>query len=334
MKTKIKRILPDFIFFKLKRISNLIYLNYNYFKDMKRYSKHSFELSKNKTKRHMEADLIFFYHKIEKGLSLPHPKIGFGQKKVYHLLNLIKSYQNTYGWDDTAQVSLNALFAYLEFNQTHGLVLDDLQRELDHLKKTSNFKGDNLNGGTTNISIEDIETARVDFKKFANSRYSLRTFSPGPISHSVIKEAVKIAQKSPSVCNRQSWKVYAYSNEYKNEILKHQNGNMGFGNDADKILIITATLEDFRGPKERNQAFIDGGLFSMSLMYALHSLSIGTCALNLSLDFDDEEKLRNFAGIPESEVTLMMIALGKFPNEFYVADSPRRPIDDVLKIID
>src|SRR5690606_37048856 len=111
-------------------------------------------------------------------------------------------------------------------------------------------------------------------------------------------------------------KVYVFEGDYKMNVLKHQNGNSGFGQDADKVLIITAELMDFRGPRERNQAYIDGGMFSMSLMYALHSLGVGTCALNLSLNYNDELKLKKVAKIPESEVTIMMMALGRFPDEF------------------
>lgn len=334
MRNVIKKKIPNFIFVKVKRLFNLIKVNNNYFKDMRRYSKYSFELSKKKRKRHMETDLIFFYHKIEKGLSLPNPRIGFGKKKVYYLLDLLKSYYKEYGWDKTAQISLNVLFAYYDFNKEHKLVLGDLLVELERLKELSSDTNVISVGGVTNVSIKDIEKARVNFKDFAYSRHSLRNFSPGEIPLSLIKESVEIAQKTPSVCNRQSWKVYVYSEDKKRTILKHQNGNAGFGNDADKVLIITADLEDFRGPKERNQAYIDGGLFSMSLIYALHSLNIGTCALNLSLDHSDEENLKKDAEISESEVTLMMIALGHFPENFYVADSPRRSIEDVLMVRD
>ncbi|WP_010648176.1 nitroreductase family protein [Oceanobacillus massiliensis] len=332
MKKIIKKIIPHFVFERLKRLLNLIKLNKNYFNEMRRYSKYSFELTKNKTQRHLESNLIFFYHKIEKGLSLPNPRVGFGEKKVYHLLELVKVYYNRFGWDKTAQVSLNTLFAYYKFNKDHNLDLKDLYIELEELKKIST--NNTTVGGVTNINLKDIESARINFKDFANSRYSLRAFLPGEIPLSKIRESVEIAQKTPSVCNRQSCKVYVFDKYRKDAILKHQNGNSGFGKDADKVLIITANLKDFRGPKERNQAYIDGGLFSMSIIYALHSLNVGTCALNLSLDYRDEEKLKEDAKIPKSEVALMMVALGNFPESFYVTDSPRRNTKDVLKVID
>ncbi|WP_345242036.1 nitroreductase family protein [Pontibacillus salipaludis] len=333
MRSILKKIVPNFILIKIKRWFQLFKLNKNYFEDMKRFSKFSFELGGNKTQRHMESDLIFFYHKIEKGLSLPSPRVGFGKTNVKHLLNLLKVYSEEYGWDMTAQVSLNTLWAYYEFNKEHGLILDDLLADMELLGKSRNSSIGNKTtstGGVTSISKAEIERANVNFKDFAYSRYSLRSFSPGEIDNSLIKDSVAIAQKTPSVCNRQSWKVYVYEGDKKKRVLSHQNGNAGFGDSADKVLLVTADLQDFRGPKERNQAYIDGGLFSMSLIYALHSHNIGTCALNLSLDHKDERKLKADVQIPESEVTLMMIALGNFPDNFYVADSKRRDISTVL----
>lgn len=332
MRKIVKKLVPESILSKIKRIFNQIQLYKDYRKDMKRYSKYSLELSKERSQRHLETDLIFFYHKIEKGLSLPNPRVGFGKGNVNYLLEQLKKYQATYGWDYTAQVSLNALYSYYEFNKQHGLVLEDLLSEIEHLKKGAMKSSNNgvTMGGVSKVKKKEIKNTEVNFKDFANTRYSIRNFSKGRISKSTIEEAVMIAQKTPSVCNRQSSKVYIYEGEDKDKVLKHQNGNAGFGNDADKVLLITVELKDFRGPKERNQAFIDGGLYSMSLIYALHSLGVGTCALNLSLSHNDELKLKKEARIPESEVTIMMIAIGEIPEEFYVADSPRREIKDVL----
>ena len=324
--------IPEFLFRSLKRAYNKAELKINYRNDMKRYTKYSFELSRNRSKRHMETNLIFFYHKIEKGLSLPHPRVGFGKKVVNHLISLLKDYHVKYGWDTTAQVSLNTLFSYYEFNKKNGLDLEGLFTQIEDLNNKYKQYSELAFGGITRVSKKNIENCSMNFKDFALSRYSLRNFSPGEIPNSVIKEAVKIAQKAPSVCNRQSSKVYVYEGESKRNVLAHQNGNAGFGNDADKVLIVTVELRDFRGPKERNQAYIDGGLFSMSLIYAMHSLGVGTCALNLSLNHKDELKLLTEAEIPHSEIAIMMIAIGKIPEHFYVADSARRDLEDVLKV--
>jgi nitroreductase len=329
----IKKNIPKQIKWLIKSILKYQLLKKEYKKDMKKYSKHSFEYSRIKTKRHYEADLVFFYHKIEKGLSLPNPRLGFGKKNVYHLLSILENYIKQYGWDDVSSVALNTLYSYYYFNEKNNLKINDLLKRLEELKNLLEDGAKILVGGVDEVTKVEIDKSNVNFKEFAYSRHSIRNYAQGDVSVDLIKEAVNIAQKTPSVCNRQSSRVYVYSdNEWKSEILKYQNGNAGFGESASKILIVTSELKDFRGANERNQSYIDGGMYSMSLIYALHSLGVGTCPLNLTITHKTEVKLKKVANISDSEVLLMMIAVGNLPEKLRVASSPRRLAEEVMTV--
>ncbi|NES66883.1 MAG: nitroreductase, partial [Okeania sp. SIO2D1] len=111
-----------------------------------------------------------------------------------------------------------------------------------------------------------------------------------------------------------------------------QNGNRGFGEQASKVLIVTSNLEHFASIGERYQGWIDGGMFSMSLVYGLHSLGLGICCLNWSFKKKQDRQLKIIAGIPDSDLVIMMIAVGHLPEEFKVAQSPRKPLKEVLII--
>lgn len=333
MRRLIRLLLPNLILNPIRRYRNKNRLRKEYEEDYIQFSTYSFVFGKEKTKRHYEAELIFFYHKIEKGLAMPEPKVGFGKKNVEYLVKILKSYIKKYGWDQISATSLSALEEYYVFNKENGNELKRLNKEIVKFKKTMPNHVELGIGGTKTVSKADIDRTLFDFKAFANSRYSIRDFEPGPVNDEIIKEAIEIAQKTPSVCNRHSWKVYSYGKEKdKSEILKYQNGNRGFGHLADKILIVTMDLRDFRGSIERNQAYIDGGMYSMSLIYALHSLGVGTCPLNLSIVNKTEKKLKEVTGIPDSEVFMMMIAVGHIPDKLKVAWSPRRDVDEVLTL--
>jgi hypothetical protein len=133
------------------------------------------------------------------------------------------------------------------------------------------------------------------------------------------------------VCNRQSWRVHVFSEAAdKAMILRHQNGNLGFGHLADRVLLVTADMRTFVSSGERNQAFLDGGLFSMSLLYALQARGIATCPLNLSISFQVDRRLRKAARIPGWETPLMMIAVGYPPDRLNVAASARLPTESML----
>lgn len=329
----VKRIIPEDVKKILRNYFDKVNLKRNFAYDMENYKKYSFGYGDIKTKRHYEADLIFYYHKIEKGLSLPSPRVGFGKKAIEELVEKLEYYTKNYGWDDVSLVSLNNLYEYYKFNSQNNVDLIDLFEKLNTLKSTINNVKLVSVGGVDEIYKKDIaKIANINFKDFAYSRYSIRNFAPGDVNIDLIKKAVYIAQKTPTVCNRQPARVYVYSEEIKKEVLKLQNGNAGFGEDADKILIVTTDLRDFRGVIERNQCFIDGGLYSMSLLYALHSLGVGTCPLNLCLTYDKEKDLKRVGKIGDHEALIMMIAIGNIPEKLKVASSLRRKVEDVLTV--
>jgi NADH-quinone oxidoreductase subunit A len=92
-------------------------------------------------------------------------------------------------------------------------------------------------------------------------------------------------------------------------VLARQSGNRGFGHTASHVLVISADLRAFVFAHERNQCWVDGGLFSMSLVYAFHALGLGTCCLNWSVAREDDRRLRRAAGLADHENVVMMLAI-------------------------
>lgn len=307
----------------------------NYYYDFRRYLKFSATTHPYETKAKFQGRIIATYHVIEKGLSLKEPRTGFGMDMVNSLINLLQRYSEKYSWDDVTQVALNTLFSYYQFNLDRGHDNVDLYSRLTQLKtKAEGSEIQVIEGGVRPVSRQEIQAAiNLNFQDFVNSRHSIRNFGVEEVSTSTLQEAVSIALKTPSVCNRQTWKVHIFGDEpSKQKVLSYQNGNRGFGHTANKVLIVTSDLSYFLNANERNQAFIDGGLFSMSLIYALHSLGIGTCCLNWSVTCEQDRALRREVAIPESEVVIMMIAVGSLPEQFNVANSARRKAQDIITI--
>ena len=80
---------------------------------------------------------------------------------------------------------------------------------------------------------------------------------------------------------------------------------------------------------ESNQAFIDGGLFSMNLLLAIHAAGLGACCLNTCYPSTKENEVKKVAGIPQNERLIMMIAVGSLKDNYSVAYSPRNPTDEI-----
>jgi hypothetical protein len=70
----------------------------------------------------------------------------------------------------------------------------------------------------------------------------------------------------------------------------------------------------------------------MSVCYALHSLGLGTCLLNWSVDPARDLTLRKRFAIPAYENMITMMAVGLLPETFKVAVSSRVELSQVLRI--
>ena len=346
-KQAIRKILPSHIRQKIyhwlwnplkkwqRRVMFMPNLTSNYFYDLKRFLRWSSANEKVNTQTQLRALITMDYHRIEKGLALKEPRVGFGQDVIQRLLSDLPKYLEKYGFDETAQITLNTLFAYYHFNLEHGFKDDQLCQTLIALRDKIPSNGDITDrGGIIQITKQSIlKEAQQDLQNFFQYRYSIRHFAPDEVDIKLIEQAVIMAQKTPSVCNRQSSKVYVFStDEDKRKVLSYQNGNRGFGEQVSKVLVVVSDLENFTKIGERNQCWIDGGMYAMSLVYALHSLGLGTCCLNWSVENHVDKALKKATGIKDSESVIMMIAVGHLPEELKVAQSPRKKVHEVLVV--
>ncbi len=108
-----------------------------------------------------------------------------------------------------------------------------------------------------------------------------------------------------------------------------QNGSRGFGKSANKILIVTSEQTAWDGYFTK-AAYLDAGIFTMNLLYALHYYEIAACTLNMYLLRKDMKKIRLLTGIKESEIPCVMIAIGYPDDSFSIAKSHRLSTEQTL----
>lgn len=280
-------------------------------------------------KTRLEYYLVKHCHIVEKGLALPNPRMGFGQSKILDLIDKTNEYEMCYGTSQIGSMVRSTLHEYVMFHEkkSHNLpvpILRDIKTFIgeDHKKNTGGLK-----------FIKKATMATYDgrsFENFLSGRHSIRNFSRTPVNDDVIRQAISICRNTPSVCNRQGWKIHYYSDKNNiSKLLTFQNGNSGFTNSIDKLLIVTCNTKAFTR-YEHNQLFVDGGLVSMNLMLALHSLGLGSCPLNTCMPWFRESQLKKTAAIPRHERLIMMVAVGNLLDEFSVARSQKYTVDKIL----
>lgn len=325
----IKKLIIFFINFHVRELDILDDFMHDYI----RYVKYSATISNFKNKNQIESFLIKEYHAIEKALSFRTPRPGFGVDRINLMLNYLDLYISKYGKDSTTQICIDTLHQYFLFNKSFNLPDNPTYIRVRELVLSTKDSG---LGGVLSLRKEDIYPDSFDgFSKFMKSRHSIREFEKNVVDEQLILNAIDIARYTPSACNRQAWRVYYLSRKNEdlfNRVLDTQNGNAGFRDEFSTVLLVTGNIGSFY-EYERSQAYIDGGMFSMSLLLALHSLKIGSCCLNTSFTFKNEKRFRKEARIMDSETPIMLIAVGHLKEEFKIAKSPRKEASDFFTVL-
>src|SRR5699024_12781328 len=175
----------------------------------------------------------------------------------------------------------------------------------------------------------------LNVEELSTYRYSIRDFGEKVIDDEDIYDAIQIATKTPSVCNRQAYKVYQIKNTTKLEkVYELQGGLTTNGDNLQQFLLVTCNREFMNGPHERNQTYMDGAMYLMSLIYALTYKQIATCTLNTNFTLEKEKAMRDLLDVSYSEDLIAFVAIGSFAEETKYAKSPRDSWEDITVVID
>lgn len=339
---KIEKMLPISVVSFIKRIIYRFRLLNYYFNDYKTYKKYSFGSNRNQTLPMIRARITLHYHSLEKGLSHPNFRSNFGMNALKNLDQALDDFEK-FKYSQTDERYLNAIYtleSYLKRHQDLGIETPFVEKILikryKYQDKQANFDSLDTTDSYRVFSKEDLlKNKSSEFELLAKSRISTRDFSNEAIDINSIKRAVDIAVRTPSVCNRQPWKVYYITDlDIKSRVLNHQKGlTKERISNSGNLVIVTTNISYFANDKERNEGFVDGGLFAMSLIYALTSEGLGTCGLHASLSHKDFNKVKEIVRIPENERIIMFIIVGHYEDKILTPLSKRDPADNFLKVI-
>lgn len=279
-------------------------------------------------------------HGLEKGLSLPKPRPGFGRELAGALLWRTKRYMETFGHDHLSHWAVQTLSAYCQFQRSTGEPVEEYERELDVLGPSlssirpdkSREPDDKPEAGARTLDRQHVQQPwGWNPEAFFTSRHSVREFAPQDVDMNLVERAVRLAQCSPSACNRQSAHVWTVTERERiRGVLEIQGGARGFSEGIPLILVVTSDLGCWQSVGERYQGWIDGALFAMTLVWALHALGLVSCMLNWSKRWQTDRHLRRYLGIPGNHLVVVLIAAGYPPESFKVAASPRLPLGSIL----
>ena len=277
------------------------------------------------------ADLKIRVHAIEKGLSIGSCRAGFGRPKVISLIKDLILFTSRFPHANIDE-AVDVIACYIAYNRFMGIDMSEIGVLYKQLCDLYSIREDLLVGVVELNRSETLSATQASFDRFSTSRFSIRDFAPD--AHVDIQDiiaAVNIARKAPSACNRQPSRVHIYEGAKAQTLFDFQGGCKGFYQDMPYALLVTADMRRYFF-NERHQMYVDGGLFSMELLLALHYKGLATIPLTTAYKSNKTSKLHRCFDIPAYEVPIIIIGVGAYKDSYKVAVSHRNPLEDYYTI--
>lgn len=288
-----------------------------------------------------ERNILLSAHSIEKGTGLRNFESGHGIKAITDLIERLDSYLNQYDPNCFAfKEGIAAIREYINCQKNNGcdsyFVNEAEKRYSDLLKRIPPHilnEARQYKCGAHILDVDSFSKSYENYEAFVKSRHTVRMFKNSKIDSASVLEAVRLANYSPSACNRQANRVY-FTNDIKitTQIDKLITGNRGFEGEIVNYAIVTAKRAMFAG-EEQFQWYIGGGIYLASFVYALHSLNIGTCIMQWRAFYSTEKELKQLCNISENEAIIAIVGMGEYDNNTKVIYAQRMKPEDTLTII-
>lgn len=202
--------------------------------------------------------------------------------------------------------------------------MTEVKIHFDNLIKKYNIKPNTNDTGIIWLDHDDIQKQEKEsFDVFSQSRFSVRDFGTAPVSKEKLEDAFKLCEHTPSACNRQSWRLHVYTErENIDKLCKLQMGSKGFYDGFQGVIMLCADISCYQF-QEPNQYFVDGGIYAMNLLYALHSKDIAAIPLTMGHKQGYLKQIKQEMNIPSNEVPILLVGYGSYKDRWKVAASKR-----------
>lgn len=271
-----------------------------------------------------EYEILQTAHRLEKGLLIPNPRILWGWDKAKRLYTLLQNTRNAF----VKETGEAVLSSYL-FQKMNSSFVEDKAEYIKFVSETCFNIKQNEYGGVLKINDTKFNNEELSvIKKLFNSRHSTRTFSSVPIPMENLLEAINLALRCPSACNRQPFKVYAVPAEEKEKHIAKSSGYKGR-----MFLFITGKIDAFT-LDEINDWIVSPSIFVGYLTLSLHAMGIGSCVVrkDLACNTQYNKAVMRFCGIPKNEKLILELAVGMYEQSYVAPVSNRMSADDCLVI--
>jgi nitroreductase len=171
-----------------------------------------------------------------------------------------------------------------------------------------------------------------ELHKLACRRRSIRFFTDEAVAPELVARAIELSVLSPNACNRQSYRFVLVNDEsLANTVLGCTFGFRGYT--APAVIVVIGRYRGYFDERDIFVPAIDAGLATMSLLYALETLGLGSSCVNWPNMPHHEQAIRKHISMEQDELVMLLIAVGHPAPEGMIACSGRRSLDTVFQVI-
>ncbi len=277
--------------------------------------------------------ILLLVHSLEKGMCFENPR-PFGGDKAKYLVRMLQNYTDEQKKEFEYRVGISVLFSWVDFYVSHGWEKETAFDEIKGFLEDKNRENELIAGVQEFIpAIVDANDSEL-FGNILFSRHSVRNFQDKKIKYEDIEFALKCFVETPTACNRQMCRVYYIENKDVKSLLDEVIvGISGINKETVQYFVITYDLASFAYSGERQQGMFNAGLCTMNFINGLHIKGIGSCCLQWSNKYSQDEKVRKAMLLSDSERIGIIVGAGYYLDKNLVPCSVRRDPKDIYKII-
>ena len=272
----------------------------------------------------LQTEISIAIHALEKGMSIGNGRVGFGIEKASAILNNLQRLMDIGGDRSFVRHSIGTLKDYVDYNLNQGADMSEINDKLKEFCQRHGMINEYKREGLIMLNRQEVmKDVHQDFRIFSQSRHSIRDYSNEPLDAKLVKNALELCERTPSACNRQSWRIHVFFDKDKRDrLFELQHGARGFYDKMQCAILICTDMNKYN-LSELNLAYVDGGLYGMNLLYALHYQGLAAIPLTMGIKQGVLKRIKIKIGIPMNETPVLLIGVGTFKETFKVAYSHR-----------
>lgn len=148
-------------------------------------------------------------------------------------------------------------------------------------------------------------------EELAARRRSHRQYSDSPVSRDLVDEALRLAARAPSGCNRQAYQYRIIdSPPLLAQLIPLLGGAQDFKEQIRCLAFLVGRYRGYADERDRHLLYVDAGHSAMLLELALEALGLGSCPLKWPDSAQKDELVSRLLHLEEDECVVVCLALG------------------------